>query len=194
MRDLFVSKMAARARSFVLSLALGFVTVMAAADMAHASGSGAGAPAGTAALNIERQFGKADLIVVHKSARVMELKRGEQVLRTYKVHLGKVPVGPKLMRGDGRTPEGTYWIQSRKENSSFHRALKISYPNADDRVRSHAIGLDPGDFIMIHGTPNGFPPAKLPRDWTNGCIAVTNGEIEEIWRLVDDGTGVLILP
>lgn len=192
MRDLFVSKMAATLRPLFVSLALVFVTVTAPVDMAAASGGGA--PAGPGALNLERPGAKADLIVVHKSARVMELKHGEQVLRTYKVHLGKVPVGPKLMRGDGRTPEGTYWIQSRKENSSFHRALKISYPNADDRVRSNAIGLDPGDFIMIHGTPNGFPPTKLPRDWTNGCIAVTNGEIDEIWRLVDDGVGVLILP
>jgi murein L,D-transpeptidase YafK len=185
MRDLLVSRLAAPLRPLLVSLALVLVTVTAVA-----SGAAPGGPA----MDWERQNVKADLIVVHKATRVMELKRGDLVLRTYRVHLGKVPVGPKLMRGDGRTPEGTYWIQSRKENSSFHRALKISYPNDDDRVRSRAVGLDPGDFIMIHGTPNGYPPAKLPRDWTNGCIAVTNVEIEEIWRLVDDGTGVLILP
>jgi murein L,D-transpeptidase YafK len=183
MRDLFVGGMAARVRPFFVSLALLFVTIMAT-----------GAAPGGPPADWQRQTGKADLVVVHKSQRVMELKLGEQVLRTYKIHLGKVPVGPKVMRGDGRTPEGTYWIQSRKENSSFHRALKISYPNDADRVRSQAVGLDPGDFIMIHGTPNGFPPSRLPRDWTNGCIAVTNAEIEEIWRLVEDGTGVLILP
>lgn len=153
-----------------------------------------GASPGTPPADWERLVTHADTIVVHKNRRVMELRNGDQIVRSYKVQLGKVPVGPKLVRGDGRTPEGEYTIAARKENSSYHRALKISYPNDSDWNRAQKIGLDPGDLIMIHGLPNGIPASRLARDWTNGCIAVSNSEIEEIWRLVDVGAKVVILP
>jgi murein L,D-transpeptidase YafK len=139
----------------------------------------------------------ADRIVVAKADRTLTLYRGAQVLRTYQVALGRNPVGPKDQEGDGRTPEGVYVIDSRNVQSAFHRSLHISYPNADDRRRAAARRLRPGGAIMIHGLPNGLGAvggAHRLRDWTEGCIAVTNSEIEEIWRLVPNGTRIEIRP
>jgi murein L,D-transpeptidase YafK len=137
----------------------------------------------------------ADRIVIVKSRRTMTLFHGERALKTYKVALGSAPVGPKQIQGDHKTPEGNYTIVGRNERSQFHLALRISYPNAADRARARQLGSSPGGDIMIHGLPNGFADAQYRRtDWTDGCVAVSNSEIEEIWRLAPVGTRVEIRP
>jgi murein L,D-transpeptidase YafK len=140
---------------------------------------------------------KADRVVIDKSARVLRLLRDGRILRSYRVALGREPLGPKTREGDGRTPEGSYLIDWRNLKSKFHRSLHISYPRPEDTAQAEAIGVSPGGMIMIHGLPNGFSAAAVGHpadDWTDGCIAVSNAEIEEIWRSVDDGTPVLIEP
>ena len=139
----------------------------------------------------------ADRIVIDKSDRRLSLYRRNRLLKTYDIALGPNPNGHKEREGDGRTPEGSYVIDSRNRNSAFHRSLHISYPNDQDRRRARRLGVSPGGDIMIHGLPNGMDAigkAHLLRDWTQGCIAVTNAEIEEIWRVVRDGTRVEIRP
>jgi len=140
---------------------------------------------------------KADLVLVRKAERRLELWRGQTLLRAYAVALGRVPQGAKQHQGDGRTPEGQYVIDWRNPDSDFHLSLHISYPGQSDLRRAREAGVPPGELIMIHGLPNGFSAAAVEhpqRDWTEGCIAVTNREIEEIWRRVDDGTTIVILP
>lgn len=141
--------------------------------------------------------GRADLVVIEKSKRTLTLFRRGRPLRTYTVALGSNPAGHKEQEGDGRTPEGRYVIDFHKRDSSFHRALHISYPNAADRRSARARGVSPGGDIMIHGLPNGMGAigkAHRLRDWTEGCVAVTNDEIEEIWAAVPDGTPIEIRP
>jgi murein L,D-transpeptidase YafK len=140
---------------------------------------------------------RADRIVVHKARREMILLSHGNALRKYQVALGKNPVGPKVREGDMRTPEGLYSIDARYAKSEYHMALHISYPNASDRARARQLGVSPGGDILIHGLPNGqgsIGKAHLQADWTWGCIAVTDEEIEEIWRLVPNGTPIEILP
>ena len=140
---------------------------------------------------------KADRIVVLKSERKLMLLHDGQAFKTYKVALGGEPVGPKMQRGDHKTPEGTYIIDRRNSHSQYHRALHVSYPDAQDAARARKLRVSPGGDIMIHGLPNGMGwvgSAHLARDWTDGCIAVTDDEIEEIWKLVPDGTPVQIKP
>jgi len=130
-------------------------------------------------------------VVVSKSNRVMELRSGAGLLRRYRIDLGFAPEGHKLASGDGRTPEGRYWIDPRNPRSDFHLSLGISYPNDDDLGRARAIGVDPGGNIFIHGEP--VREAKRSRrDWTAGCIAVSNAEMEEIWALTPVGVPVTI--
>jgi murein L,D-transpeptidase YafK len=139
----------------------------------------------------------ADKIVIVKSTRTMTLLSGEKILKTYKVALGTVPVGPKHVEGDHKTPEGNYVIDSRNPQSQFHMALHISYPSAADQQKAHKLGARPGGAIMIHGLANSFAylgPLHRQTDWTDGCVAVTNAEIEEIWKLVPVGTKVEIRP
>ncbi len=122
----------------------------------------------------------------------MLLLSGESVVRQYRIALGREPAGHKRAEGDGRTPEGRYLIDRRNPRSKYHLALHISYPNEGDRTRAEEAGLDPGGDIMIHGVKPGVDhPAT---DWTQGCIAVTDAEIEEIWGLVADGTTIEIYP
>jgi len=119
------------------------------------------------------------------------------VLRVYKVALGRNPVGPKMHKGDHRTPEGDYVVDAKKTNSRFYHALHISYPNESDRERARKEGQDPGGDVEIHGIQNGLGwIGKLHRslDWTDGCIAVTDDEIDEIWNHVAVGTPVEIKP
>jgi murein L,D-transpeptidase YafK len=140
---------------------------------------------------------KADLVVVYKQQRLLKLMSGGDMVRQYPIALGFNPQGHKRQEGDGRTPEGAYRIDWRNPQSGFHLSLHIDYPRPADGSAAAAVSEDPGRDIMIHGLPNGFTADQIghPRaDWTSGCIAVTNAEIEEIWRLVDDGTVVLILP
>lgn len=140
---------------------------------------------------------QADKVLVLKSKRTMTLLGKGSVLKTYKVALGKQPVGKKYCAGDKRTPEGEYVIDSRKADSRFHLALHVSYPNETDLQTSENLDVSPGGDIMIHGLPNGYEDVdEFHRitDWTDGCIAVTNEEMEEIWMLVPDGTPIEIKP
>ena len=140
---------------------------------------------------------RADLVIVRKSARTLELYRGAELLRSYRVSLGKEPQGRKQREGDGRTPEGRYTLDYRKANSSFHRALHISYPSPQDAEAARTLGASPGGLLMVHGIRNGLGIVGRIHtviDWTDGCVAVTNREIEEIWRVVPDGTPIIIEP
>ncbi len=138
-----------------------------------------------------------DRVVVIKKERLLELYKNGEVVKSYRVALGRQPVGPKVYAGDYRTPEGTYYLNWRNAHSKFHRSLHISYPNAEDRLKAKSLGLSPGSDIMIHGLPAGFDDLgewHTKVDWTKGCIAVTNSEIDEIWKLVPDGTPIEIRP
>jgi murein L,D-transpeptidase YafK len=139
----------------------------------------------------------ADSILILKKAHTLELMSGGKVIRTYTVALGRGGLAPKQREGDGLTPEGHYTIDAKNANSAYHRALHISYPNPDDRKRAAALGQHPGGAVMIHGLPNGkgwVGASHRLYDWTLGCIAVTNQEIDEIWNLVPVGTPVEIRP
>ncbi len=139
----------------------------------------------------------ADYIIIEKSKRRLTLLSKGKVLKSYPVSLGRNPVGTKIREGDDRTPEGVYKIDYRLDNSRYHRALRISYPSARDRERARKLGVPPGGNIMIHGIGQArerIEGLHLLFDWTNGCIAVTDQEIEEIWRLTPVGTIVNIIP
>ena len=139
----------------------------------------------------------ADRLLVEKSSRRLTLLRNGKTLKTYSVALGGAPTGPKEFEGDQRTPEGTYTIDFHKPDSDFHLALHISYPEQPDVERAAADGRSAGSDIMIHGLPNGRGWAgrfHRRRDWTSGCIAVADFEIEEIYRAVADGTPIELRP
>ena len=139
----------------------------------------------------------ANRVLVEKAARRLTLFRDGALLKEYRVALGRVPEGPKECEGDQRTPEGVYTIDFHKPDSDYHLALHISYPAQGDIDRAAAQGLSAGSDIMIHGLPNGRGwPGRFHRqtDWTAGCIAVADFEIEEIYRAVPDGTPVEIRP
>ncbi len=134
-------------------------------------------------------------IVVKKGERTLYLLQDDEVIARYRVALGPNPVGPKVFQGDGRTPEGDYVIEARNAGSNFYRALKISYPSAEDRALARRYRIPAGGLIMIHGQPNTPRQGHNPgRDWTEGCIAVRNDEMDQIWRAVDVGTPVEIQP
>ena len=133
---------------------------------------------------------RADRIVVDKAQRRMQLFHNNTVIRTYSILLGDAPSGHKRQQGDERTPEGEYRISGRNPNSRFHLSLRVSYPNDADRKQARARGVDPGGDIMIHGGT----PAGYRRDWTDGCIALSNQQIEEVWSLVPTGTPIRINP
>lgn len=141
--------------------------------------------------------GPADRVLVVKSERKLYLLREGEVLKDYWIALGANPVGAKQRQGDRRTPEGIYLIDWRTENTAFHRWLNISYPSAEDRARAAALGVEPGGKIAIHGIPYGWEPTgpgQPMMDWTNGCIALTNHDLDEVWANVANGTVVEIRP
>jgi len=143
------------------------------------------------------QKGPADKILIEKKERRLTLISKGMVLKTYKIALGGDPIGPKERQGDNKTPEGTYFIDSRNRDSRYHRSLHISYPNEKDKKRAKTLGVSPGGDIMIHGIKNDFSwvgDFHTEVDWTKGCIAVTDEEIEEIDKLVPNGTIVEIRP
>ncbi|MSM39435.1 MAG: L,D-transpeptidase family protein [Geobacter sp.] len=143
------------------------------------------------------QKGRIDKILVEKQARRLMLISKGEVIKTYKIALGGNPVGPKERQGDNKTPEGTYVIDARNKGSQYHLSLHISYPNEKDKKRAKELGVSPGGNIMIHGIKNGFSwvgDSHTEVDWTKGCIAVTDEEIEEISRLAPNGTIVEIRP
>ena len=169
-------------------LALGLATTgMATADVATSGPVDA----------VTSGDGPADEIVVSKSERKLYLIREGEILRSYDIALGRNPEGHKEREGDQRTPEGTYLIDWRKHNSDFYLALHISYPNDQDLRAARRRGVDPGGMIMIHGLPN---EPKYPRrdylrsDWTDGCIAVSNAAMIDLWLSVPDQTPITILP
>jgi len=139
----------------------------------------------------------ADRVVVLKKERTLQLLSGEKVIKSYKVALGGDPVGAKTRQGDHKTPEGVYFLDSRNAQSQFYKSIHISYPNAHDRAAARAKGLSPGDDVFVHGLPNGYGwvgASHRMKDWTDGCIAVTNQEMDEIWNAVKDGTPIEIRP
>jgi murein L,D-transpeptidase YafK len=138
-----------------------------------------------------------DWIVVEKAARKLSVFRDGRQLKTYRVALGRSPIGPKEKEGDMKTPEGIYKIDGRNAQSSYHLALHISYPSNDDNARAAERGVSAGLDIMIHGIPNGrgwIGAFHRWTDWTAGCIALTDEEIEELWRVTPDGTTIEIRP
>ncbi len=142
-------------------------------------------------------FPMADEVVVLKSKRRLELRRGGEVMRSFPVALGGNPEGHKLQEGDQRTPEGRYLLDGRNPQSAFFLALRVSYPNAEDVRQARERGVEPGNNIMIHGLPNEpkHPSRQyLQSDWTDGCIAVSNSAMIDIWLSVRDGTPITILP
>ncbi len=140
---------------------------------------------------------KADLVVVKKAERKLLLVSAGKAFKEFRIALGPMPRGPKIAAGDERTPEGDYILDRKNEKSAFYKAIHVSYPNQFDRERATHLGLNPGGSIMIHGQPN----VKIwPEDvaqtfnWTSGCIAVTDSQMDEIWDAVDAGTPISIRP
>jgi murein L,D-transpeptidase YafK len=138
-----------------------------------------------------------DRVVVLKSERTLQLVNHERLIKAYKVALGGDPIGPKTRQGDHKTPEGGYVLDFRNAHSKFYKAIHLSYPSARDRAAAREQGASPGGDVFLHGLPNGFGylgAAHRLKDWTDGCIAVTNAEIDEIWGAVPDGTPIEIQP
>lgn len=141
--------------------------------------------------------GSADRVLIEKADRRLTLYAKGEVLKVYRIALGGNPVGAKERQGDNKTPEGKYHIEGRNRDSRFHLSLRISYPNERDRKRARELGVAPGSDIMIHGLKNGYSwvgDMHTVNDWTQGCVAVTDEEIEEIAKLVPNGTPVEIRP
>lgn len=135
-------------------------------------------------------------VVVYKSERRMDLLRGDEVLRSFRISLGLMPQGHKEREGDFRTPEGRYYLTRRNARSDFFLSIQVSYPNDRDMRNARANGWAPGGAIMIHGMPNQLKrdPDYYLRDWTDGCIAVSNSDMVEIWLLTNHNTPIDILP
>lgn len=140
-------------------------------------------------------FAEVDLVKVDKSERKMYLLEGQKVVKEYHVALGANPKGHKQQEGDKKTPEGTYVLDYKKQDSSFYRSIHISYPNEQDKKKAKKKGVSPGGFIMIHGQKNGFSlfsTATQKFNWTDGCIALTDSEMDEFMVLVKVGTKIQI--
>ncbi len=140
---------------------------------------------------------KADMVLVVKSESKLYLKKNGKLLKEYHAVFGENPKGHKQQEGDERTPEGKYVLDYKKEDSSFYKSIHISYPNDDDLRRAKESGVNPGGFIMIHGQKNGLGWLSFIAqrfNWTDGCIAVSNSDMDEIWQTVDVGTPVEITP
>jgi len=139
----------------------------------------------------------ADRVIVLKKERILRLESHGREIKTYKVALGGDPIGAKTRQSDHKTPEGIYVLDFRNAHSKFYKAIHISYPNAHDRAAAREPGVSPGGDVFLHGLPNGYGfvgAAHRLKDWTDGCIAVTNVEIDEIWAAVADGTPIEIRP
>lgn len=149
---------------------------------------------------VDFDFALADKVVVKKAERRIYLMKGEEPARSYPISLGFAPKGHKERQGDGRTPEGRYRLDWRNAKSKFYKALHISYPSARDRKRAKRHRIDPGGMIMIHGQPRpnrryaDLQQLVATEDWTQGCIAVSNEAVNEIWAKTRDGTPIEILP
>lgn len=138
---------------------------------------------------------KVNLVFVDKSERKMVLYENDKAVRSYHIALGGSPEGHKQQEGDQRTPEGTYVLDYINEQSSYYRSMHVSYPNEADKQKAKELGVSPGGFIMVHGQPNGLGwmhPVRQAMDWTDGCIAITNEEMDEFLELVEVGTKIRI--
>ncbi|MDH3532470.1 MAG: L,D-transpeptidase family protein [Gammaproteobacteria bacterium] len=143
------------------------------------------------------EFPVADKVLIQKSKRQLQLLKDGEPIRTFKIRLGIRPVGDKQHEGDFKTPEGEYLLDARNPNSEFFLSIRVSYPNSDDISSARANGLDPGGAIMIHGQPNEPTRSEAyyrTQDWTNGCIAVSNSDMIDIWLMTDDNTPIEIRP
>lgn len=150
---------------------------------------------GGASADAPPSFPQIDFIRVQKAARTMELYAGGRLAGVIEhLQLGGTPIGPKRFEGDGRTPEGRYEIDWGNPDSAYHLSLHISYPDASDTAYAASFGRSAGGMIMVHGQPNALPIGRVPGDWTDGCIAVSNDEMEALWQAVPDGTPIEILP
>jgi murein L,D-transpeptidase YafK len=150
-----------------------------------------------AATSLQAQPAKADEVLVLKKEHTLTLLSKGKAIQTYKVALGGSPVGAKERQGDHKTPEGHYILDRRNPNSQYYKSIHVSYPNEADRKKAGSRGVSPGGDIMIHGLPNGYGKVGAMHrlhDWTDGCIAVTDSEMDEIWKLVPDGTPIEIRP
>ena len=146
---------------------------------------------------LARELPRATRVLVVKSERQLRLYSGDEEIAHYSVSLGASPIGHKAREGDERTPEGQYVLDWRNDRSRYYRSIHVSYPDATDRALAEAAGVSPGGAIMIHGLPNGLGwlGSLLARwDWTDGCIAVSNTQMEEVWRAVPNGTPIEIRP
>ena len=141
--------------------------------------------------------GDVDRVVVYKQQRKLVLQSGGKEVRSYKIALGSEPVGPKIRQGDHRTPEGVYVLDGRNPNSHFYKAFHISYPSSKDVAAARKLGVSPGGDIMLHGLPKEYAwvgKAHTLHDWTDGCIAVSDEEMDELWNLIQVGTPIDIRP
>ena len=142
-------------------------------------------------------FPRADSVVIEKGKRKLHLMKDDEPLRSFDIALGIQPAGHKLKEGDFKTPEGRYLLDARNPNSEYFLSIHISYPNRSDRRRARQLGVDPGGAIMIHGQPNEPTRSETyyrTQDWTNGCIAVSNSDMIDIWLMTGDNTPIEILP
>ena len=140
---------------------------------------------------------RADRVLVLKKERALQLLYRGKVVKTYRIALGGNPIGPKTSQGDHKTPEGIYVLDSRNARSRFHKSIHISYPSPRDRAAARRSGQSPGGDVYLHGLPNGYGwvgASHRRKDWTDGCIAVSNEEMDEIWAAVTNGTAIEIRP
>ncbi len=142
----------------------------------------------------------ADKVIIKKSTRILYLSQNGEIYQKYHVSLGQVPVGAKEVEGDMKTPEGVYLLDWRQESNQYYKSLHVSYPNAKDIAHAKELGINAGGMIMIHGTPPSWSLSpygdwmNVLIDWTHGCIAMTNDDIEEVWEQTKNGTIVVIVP
>ncbi len=142
----------------------------------------------------------ADKVIIKKSTRMLYLSKGGEIFKKYHITLGKVPVGDKEVEGDMKTPEGVYLLDYRQFSNDYYKSLHISYPNERDKAHARSLGKSPGGMIMIHGTPPSWSLSpygdwmNVLIDWTEGCIAMSNDDIDEVWSLTTNGTVVVIVP
>jgi murein L,D-transpeptidase YafK len=143
------------------------------------------------------EFPLADFVLIEKAERKLHLLREGEILKTFKIALGMRPVGDKQKEGDSKTPEGRYLLDMRNPDSDYFLSIHISYPDVSDRREAAALGLDPGGAIMIHGQPNVPTRSETyyrTQDWTDGCIAVSNSDMIDIWLMTGDNTPIEIRP
>lgn len=163
-----------------------------------ASGQASGSATGLAAApDLSPYLPQADEVIVRKSERRLYLMRGGQVLRSYRVALGLIPAGAKERAGDFRTPEGRYLLTRRNARSDYFMSIQVSYPNDQDLRRARHQHVDPGGAIMIHGLPNSLrhpPDYYATADWTDGCIAMSDSDMVEVWLLTRDNIPIEIRP